>query len=132
MLDATVKGRMEFNGAALLRPGDVAMLATNLTAGIDMSCRPAGDLPFEVEGDLVFVGARIYGSLFLNGAVIRSPRRIAIDGTGMVVNELSLASLAAGDGDGAPTFLTRVVGQISLAGVDATRFLDLSGAPSCR
>jgi hypothetical protein len=63
LLGARIGGALDFRGANLSAPGEVALLADHLVVGQDMGLEGA-----TISGQVILRGARIGGQLVLNGA----------------------------------------------------------------
>jgi hypothetical protein len=91
LIRATVTGEVRLNGAQLLNPDGWGLFAGGLTvesaffASFPMPHSATTYPPLVVEGGFRLVGARLLSGLFLSGAQLRNPGKVAFSGENMTV-----------------------------------------------
>jgi hypothetical protein len=137
LIRATVTGEVRLNGARLLNPDGWGLFAGGLTvesaffASFPMPHSTSTYAPLVVEGGFRLVGARLLGGLFLSGAQLRNPGKVAFSGENMTLFGRMLCDngfRAEGDIE-LPH--ARVEGELSFAGAvleDADATLSLTNA----
>ena len=91
LIRATITGELRLHGARLLNPDGWALFAGGLTVeSAVFGAYPLREAspehpPLVVEGGVRLAGARLLGGVFLGGAQVRNPGKVAISGENLTV-----------------------------------------------